>query len=473
MFSLITQLISRRASQYIFFALIMIVASFSTALGAGDELYFTLSPATALPQSPSSLLVQSSTLIKVPAGAVLNVHLLRDDSLVATSKLVFQQAYDNDELYTPVPLASFIPLGSSRTGGQPLPGAVLTEGLADLAKVAAEPAKYRLLWVLSAGIIGTPGRAIATGPTLTLIDLKLSAVTAAKLIGDQKPGSVLFFSRYTSSATNPVREDTRLTLTNSNPAEAAFIRIFLVNAATCEPVDFELCLTPQQTLSLNLSDLDPGIKGYIVAVATNAAGEPIQFNWLIGNVVVKQSAPGGGRPLTSILSALAIAKRKDGSVPNAGGSADMIFDDVNYDRLPGQLAIDSVPSQINGVNTTLISLYRPISNLAGAIASADAQITVWGRNQQNQVVSSTSNVSIACYSEIVVSVLRLSPLTVNQLLPVGAMGWAAASAVDLQPLIGAQINAGEFQGGSNARPLSFSTEYHIRVPVSPVTCQAQ
>jgi hypothetical protein len=55
-------------------------------------------------------------------------------------------------------------------------------------------------------------------------------------------------------------------------------------------------------------------------------------------------------------------------------------------------------------------------------------------------------------------------------LPSGSTAWFAASAGDLLPLLGAQLNSGEFNGGGNARALSFSAEYRIRIPISPVTC---
>jgi hypothetical protein len=36
--------------------------------------------------------------------------------------------------------------------------------------------------------------------------------------------------------------------------------------------------------------------------------------------------------------------------------------------------------------------------------------------------------------------------------------------------MGSQFNTGEFNGGNNARPLTFSAEYKIRIPVAAVTC---
>ncbi len=445
-------------------------------LNSGDALYFSFSllPNSPLPPLPSSLLIQSPSYFDVPAGALLSVHLLRGESLVSTSRLTFTQPVFKDfmnPLVPPVPVASFVPIGTPTNAGQPLPGATLTGGEADLARVAMEPAQYRLLWILSAGVMGTPGRAVVTGVPVSFVDLKLSAVSSATIIGDQKPGSVLFFNRYTSSASNPGRENTTLNLTNTSPVASVFVRVFLANSATCQTQEVGLCLAAQQTLSFLMSDLDPGVKGYAVAVAANQAGEPIQFNWLTGNAIVKQSAANIGGSFTSVLSAIAIAKRKDGAVTaSSGNEAEMIFDDAVYDRLPAQIAYDGVPSQSNAINATAISLYRPLANLGGGATNSSVQITGWGRNDLNQVVTSSGNLSVACYSDFAVSALRLTPVPVSQLLPSSATAWFAASTTDLQPLLGAQLNSGEFNGGGNARALSFSSDYRIRIPISPVTC---
>lgn len=435
----------------------------------GDALYFSLMPNSTLPTSPSSLLVQSPSYIDVPAGAVLTVHLMRGETIVATSTLTFQQATLKPTLVPSVPVASFVPTGTSTGGGQPLENATLVAGQADLTRVAMEPSQYKLLWALSNGVMGTPGRVIVTGVPVSFVDLKLSAVSAASLIGDQKPGSVLFFNRYTSSASNPTRDNSTLNITNTSPTTSAFVRLFLVSGTTCQPTEIQLCLAAQETVSLLMSDLDPGVRGYAMAVATNSQGQPIQFNWLTGNVVVRQTASNVSGAYSSLLGAVALAKRKDGTIANVNGLAEMIFDDVNYDRLPGQVAFDSVPSQVGASNLTLVSLYRPLTDFT-SIPSAAVQITGWSKNNSGVVATSAGNLTSTCYSDVLMSTFRLQPTVINQFIPSGATGWFAASSVDLLPLMGSQFNTGEFNGGNNARPLAFSAEYKIRIPVAVVTC---
>lgn len=448
------------------------VAKSSESASADDALYFSMMPSRPLPTSPTSLLIQSPIYFDVPANAVLSVHLMRGDMLISTSTLTFQQAYFNQLQLPAVPVASFVSLGSSTNGGQPLPNTRLTVGTADLTKVAQEPSAYRLLWTLSSGIISTPGSIIFTGPPagFVVVDLKLGGVSAAKLIGDQKPGSVLFFNRYSSNASNPGREDSNINITNTSPTTAAYIRLFLVNGATCQSNEIQICLAAQETASYLLSDLDPGVRGYVIAVATDLQGQPIQFNWLTGNVIIRQLASNNGVSYNSMLPAVAVAKRKDGALTNINGVAEMIFDDLNYDRLPGQIAFDSVPSQTSASNATTLSLYRPITDLNGSVPNAGVQLTGWGKNNQGQVAPSTGNLPVACYSDLIMSTFRFQPTPISQLIPPGAKAWFSASSNDLLPLMGAQFNSGDFNSGNNARPLTFSAEYRIRVPVLPVTC---
>ena len=436
-----------------------------------EAYYFSFKPTSALPAAPFSILIQSPIYFDVPAGAVLSVHLMRGDNLVATSTLIFQQAFNQPLQLPAVPIASFVPPGSSTNGGQPLPNTSLTVGIADLTRVAQEPSAYRILWTLSSGIISTPRSAIVTGLPLgfVIVDLDLAGVSAATIIGDQKPGSTLFFNRYTSSASNPTRENSTLNITNTNPTTAAFVRLFLVSGTTCQTTELQFCLAAQETVSLLMSDFDPGVRGYAMAVATNVQGQPIQFNWLAGNVVVKQTASNVGGPYSSLLGAVALAKRKDGTIANVNGLAEMIFDDVNYDRLPGQLAFDSVPSQVGAANLTVLSVYRPLTDLA-SIPSAAVQITGWSKNSSGQVASSAGNLNSTCYSDVMMSTFRLQPTVINQFIPSGSTGWFSASSADLMPLMGSQFNTGEFNGGNNARPLAFSAEYRIRIPVAAVTC---
>ncbi len=75
---------------------------------------------------------------------------------------------------------------------------------------------------------------------------------------DQFAGSVLAFPVYTSSATSPQAQNTRIAITNVEPTRSAFVHLFFVSEA-CSVADNFICLTAQQTQhTLYPLDIDPG-----------------------------------------------------------------------------------------------------------------------------------------------------------------------------------------------------------------------
>jgi hypothetical protein len=436
-----------------------------TAAQAGEIVYLNFDEAANFPASPSSMLLKATSL-DVPAGASLKVHLLRGEQLVATSLLKFSSAFQYSNPGPGLPVAEFYPsvVGES----QFLPNVLLSPGTADLDAVATAPQQFRLLWELSDGIIGRSNFVLITPavftPPIPFVELKVTGHGAGASLNDQKPGSLLLFHRYSSNASNSQREDTQITLTNAHPAINAYVRMFLVAGSSCQVNELQLCLAPQQSTNFLMSDLDPGTRGYLMAVATDATGKPVQFNWLTGNAIIKNN----GQSLS--LNAYAVSKR-DGAVvtPGADNLAELVFDDSNYDRLPSQLAFEGVPSQANGANATTMTLYRPLANFATGSMSVTAQLT--GRSTSAPATPTVGSVSVACYSDTPVSNLRLSPVTSANLLPSGTSAWFIGSVADGKPLLGVQLNAGAFNGGFSARPLAYATEYRIKIPLAAVSCQ--
>ena len=116
-----------------------------------------------------------------------------------------------------------------------------------------------------------------------------AAYPASSDVSDQKAGSLLVYNYYTSGATSGNSQNTRINLTNTSSASSALVHLFFV-ADTCQVADSYICLTPNQTASFLASDVDPGVSGYIVAVAVDSDGCPTVFNWLIGDEYIKTSA---------------------------------------------------------------------------------------------------------------------------------------------------------------------------------------
>ncbi|MFN0107260.1 MAG: FG-GAP-like repeat-containing protein, partial [Blastocatellia bacterium] len=136
---------------------------------------------------------------------------------------------------------------------------------------------------------------------------------AAAETSAQKAGSVLVYNIYTSS-TDPNRQNTRVNITNSHSRLPAFVHMFFV-AESCSIADSYVCLTANQTASFLASDLDPGVTGYIVALAVDARGCPIDFNYLLGDEYVKFVSGHAAN-----LSALAFAALP-GGLPLCDGSS--------------------------------------------------------------------------------------------------------------------------------------------------------
>jgi hypothetical protein len=419
----------------------------------------SLQPAFTPPAAPATLLVQSPSALNVPAGAVLRVHLLRDDKIISTSRLEFSAAFSSQSLIPPPPVASFHQTGTGSQPGQPLPGATLTSGAADLAAVAASPAEYRFLWQLSDGYMSLPGQAVFSGNGFGRLTVRVTALAAAARPHVEKPGSLLVFPYYASSLYSTA-ENTTVAVTNTSATEATQLRVLFYSAADCRAAEYAVCLGAQQTLSFKMSDYDPGIKGYCLVYATDAAGQPVQFNHLVGSA--RLTLPGAsGQSFDATLDALAVMKRSEGAVAASNGQAELAFDDVMYDRLPNQLTLDTLPSQVNGQNTTTLLLTRLASS------SANARLTVVSAAGDKSALTTRS---MACQSEVKLPGLRLNP-TLNTLVPADAAGWMKVSAADDAPLLGLYLTTGGANTGGNLRALAYATDFRLTVPVRAVNCQ--
>lgn len=109
-------------------------------------------------------------------------------------------------------------------------------------------------------------------------------------ISDQKAGSVLIYNYYGSSATHYNSEDTKFSITNTNLQSSAMVSFFFIDAVSGDVIKDRICLLPNQTASARMSDIDPGAKGYIVAVSVDATGRPNKFNYLTGSEQIKMTS---------------------------------------------------------------------------------------------------------------------------------------------------------------------------------------
>lgn len=291
---------------------------------------------------------------------------------------------------------------------------------------------------------------------------------------DARAGSVLIFPIYTSIASSGQTQNTRLSLTNLDPARSSIVHLFLIDASSCEVRDAFVCLTPNQTTAFLASDIDPGTTGFIVVVAVDQQGCPINFNQLIGDEYVKLSS---GH--TANLGADAIPAVAGGlAACNVGGvnsaTAALRFDGNSYAPLPRVVAADGFASRADG-NETMLILNRIGGNLATGGTTTSAMTSLVYDDSEN-AYSLTFNLTCQ-YRGSVWTSTRATP-RFDTVIPSGRSGWAKYYSNADEAFLGATINlnrnfaaqANAFSAGHNLHKLSYTTSAVYTIPVTPPSC---
>ena len=301
-----------------------------------------------------------------------------------------------------------------------------------------------------------------------------AAFPATSEANDQKAGSLLFYNVYTSGATSGNAQNARINITNTSSAVFAYVHLFFV-ADTCQVADRYICLTANQTASFLASDVDPGVTGYLVAIAVNDEGLPINFNYLVGDEYVKFSTGHAAN-----LGAVAYSKLNADNVVSTDGSLAAIFFDGlalagSYNRAPRVVAIDSIPSRADG-NDTLVILNRVGGNLGTGAATLGG---IFGLLYDDSESVFSFSVTGGCQlrSSLSNSFPRTTP-RVETVIPAGRTGWAKVWSQSDVAISGAVINAnpnagaasGAFNGGHNLHTLTLSAAANLVIPVFPPSC---
>jgi hypothetical protein len=275
-------------------------------------------------------------------------------------------------------------------------------------------------------------------------------------IGDMKPGSVLFYSRYSSNPANPAMGDTQINITNVNQSAGVSVHLFMVDGATCSIADSFVGLTPNQTASFLVSDYDPGVSGYIVAVAVGGGGGgPTQFNHLIGSEFIRET-----NGVTAYLQAITVAKRSAGGVdPDVNGQTVLNFNGVDYEQLPSSVAVATFNSQT--VDSNMLSLFSPSTNLMiGGVTSTSVFTLLY--NDAEVPISSSFTVNCYLYNSFTNLFNRGGGI--NRHVPSGRTGWIRMTASG-RPILGSVLGRGPvFVGGHNLHALTLLGSYSIVVP---------
>jgi hypothetical protein len=346
------------------------------------------------------------------------------------------------------------------------------------AQVGDVPSGTQMCVVTSGGFTG-----VGLTPVTTCITANCTAVGPGSIIptiapgdgasppSDLKPGSVLFYNIYTS-ATDPNRQNTRISLTNIEPTRPAFIHLFFVDGSTCSVADAFLCLTANQTVTFLASDLDPGTTGYIVAVAVDRNGCPINFNYLIGDEYVKFASGHQGS-----LAAEAIPAIAGSFTPCTGAETNLLFDGVAYAPVPRVLAMDNVGSRADG-NDTLVIVNRVGGDLLTTAATLRTIFGVMYDDAENALSFAVDPRVCQFRASVGNNFPRTTP-RYEQAVPAGRTAWFKFYSTLDQGLFGAAINlnananasAGAVNGAHNLHKLNFTTSMRYTIPVLPVSCQ--
>lgn len=289
---------------------------------------------------------------------------------------------------------------------------------------------------------------------------------------DQKAGSILIYNVFTSGATSGNSQNTRINITNTHMALPSYVHLFFI-AENCGVADSYICLTANQTASFLANDLDPGTTGYIVAVATNNIGCPINFNYLIGDEYVKFTTGHAANLAAQAFSAL------PGGLPPCDGNTvitSLNFDGVSYNRAPATLALDNIGSRADG-NDTLLILNRVGGNLGLGTSTLGTLFGILYNDAEN-AVSFSVNGSCQLRSSLSNNLPRTTP-RFDSFIPAGRTGWLkiyeqtgglgiTGAAINFNP--NASASAGAFNQGHNLHVLTLTSGMSYILPVFPPNC---
>jgi hypothetical protein len=291
---------------------------------------------------------------------------------------------------------------------------------------------------------------------------------SADFTSGQQPGAVLFFPVYTSGSAAPQLQNTRFSLTNVETTVAVNIHLFFVDGISGVASDAWGCLTANQTVSFLASDVDPGVNGYMVAVATDARGCPLNFNFLVGEASVKFASGHAANLRAVAVSALGNAAACNSAI------ATLRFDDVSYNALPRVLALSNFPSRADGNDTMLI-----VDRIGGDFtATASSTGTLFGILYDDAETGfSFSLPSARQVRWNITKPFPSPPPRLEQIVPAGRTGWLKLYNLTQDfALLGLFINfnpnveRNSFSQGHNLHALSLTNSATLTIPVFPPTC---
>ena len=285
---------------------------------------------------------------------------------------------------------------------------------------------------------------------------------------ETRAGSLLIYPRYLTSDGG----NTQINVTNTNSSQKTRVRLFFSNlAVTSQITDKIISLAPHQTTTIEVAGMAPNQRGWVLAMAIDAGGKPTRFNFLIGSAQVTEG-PATGESSAGY-NALAVGKNSPGPVERNTDaiSADLLFDDVNYDRLPASAALSAVASQED--NSTTLGFARPPLTLLNGVntrGSISAALYDDAFNSSGATIGKTeiklSTVKSLGGSQAFTAIIGKGHrgwLKMNSATPLFA--WSNTQATVPFAASG-NVWSGGLNGGGNLHYLTVSDFAHIIAPAS-------
>jgi hypothetical protein len=290
--------------------------------------------------------------------------------------------------------------------------------------------------------------------------------TAQTPISDQKMGSVLIYNYYTSD-TASFGTDTRITMTNNHPSSGVLVHLYFVSNS-CGVRNGSMYLTRSQTAVFRTSDFDPDTTGYLLVMAQNGAGQPINFNFLTGDAFVTTgnfTASLSAEAIGAIVGYTGQAIVTDGDFDGAGTA--VFGAGGQYGPLPRQLSISNFPSAFDAQTLLIVNGISSGSSLLDGMSGVGR---VFALVYNDVEVPASTGFNVPCQTARVLS--DAFPGTVprmSTLIPPGRSGWMRFYTGSSGAMLGAVIYSypNGRSSGHNLHKLTYSGPISILLPIFP------